>query len=72
MVKCPFCGKEVEWLKHRATEVREYIFEVIDGEADYHSEDLVESYDEEYRCPHCGRVIARSEDEAIQFLTGEG
>ena len=72
LVKCPCCGEEIEWLKNRVVEIKEFIFEVdANGTTWYDNEgDVIDTY-EKYLCPKCAEVVAHSEEEAKIFLQGK-
>jgi predicted RNA-binding Zn-ribbon protein involved in translation (DUF1610 family) len=65
MPKCPHCGEEVErlFLEKRIL----YAVKLVDGQLIYTEKEREATY----RCPNCCRVIARSEEEAERFLSGQ-
>jgi len=64
LVKCPKCGREVEYLINEA--MTEYKAKIVGGSFDYEVIDAVE--DGVYKCPYCGEIIAKSEKEALRAL----
>jgi phage FluMu protein Com len=64
MTKCPYCGKEVKELRY----VEEALsLATYDGK-NYMHFDLIPLNNYWYECPHCHKTIARTQDEAYEFL----
>jgi phage FluMu protein Com len=63
---CPSCSKEVEFLWCSATEHATYAY---NGEEFELKECVADEMD--FRCPHCGAVVARNTDEAKAILKGK-
>lgn len=69
---CPNCEKEVTYIG--VEENHAYGLRLEDGKP-VHDTDLLATWQEPgfatYECPYCGETLAETEEEAVQFLTGE-
>jgi phage FluMu protein Com len=63
---CPSCGKEVEFLWCSVTEHATYAY---DGE-EFELKECVAG-ETDFRCPHCGALVARNTNEARTILKGK-
>ena len=70
MPRCPHCGAEISYLYHYCKEYTKYMFELDGEEPSYVYLDTDYAEAEEWTCPHCEKVIATTEEEAIKFLKG--
>jgi len=70
MTKCPRCKAEINYLiKYEIYDADETIV-FFDKDKKWKEEwvDGVNFFSEEYRCPHCNKLVARDEDRAKELL----
>jgi transcription initiation factor IIE alpha subunit len=73
-MKCPNCGKDIDFLKNYVSGItEEFNFTVDDrGYPEYeHVDDLDAGADSEFCCPECGATLFVDEEDAINFLLGK-
>jgi len=67
---CPHCHQPLRFLKMGILGFLEYKVEVKNRQLCYDLLEVVEWQGEaEFWCPHCGQIVAWSEDEALELLT---
>jgi len=64
--KCPHCGMDINYLVAIAEEIIEYEF----NGKEFIQTDVLESTVYDYKCPICGKTIAKTRVEAERFLGG--
>lgn len=68
MVRCPKCGKKIEYLRNFQSGENAYDY---NGE-EYDTPDFYPSGDvNDYECPLCSEVLFTDEDKAREFLLGK-
>ena len=68
MPKCPKCGKEVDQLKARVSEVSDWLLMLEDGDPYWEEEDRTRTGDITFGCPECEAVLFQDEEKALAFL----
>ena len=71
MPKCPKCNDEIDTLNNYQSGENKYKL-FIQGKDYHYDEDEFQPNNQvnDYECPHCGEVLFRDEDKAIEFLRG--
>jgi len=70
MVKCPKCKKEIDILRHWQEGTNVYDCWLEGKRMDYQHDEFHAAHEQGYECPKCGKEIAQSEADAIEFLKG--
>jgi predicted RNA-binding Zn-ribbon protein involved in translation (DUF1610 family) len=70
--KCPECGEEIDHLDNNALEMNYYTIALDEeGRLNYELDTTEPGETGEFRCPECGKLIARTEGAAMRVLNGE-
>lgn len=71
-MRCPKCGSEIKYLEATILVYENYRFRVDEnGYADYDFRGSIDEGTMKFYCPHCGELLAESEEEAKKLLLGK-
>lgn len=70
-MKCPYCKSNLNYLIVEEKGIMRSEMYISAGELQYEQKEF-ESFDEDsvvFKCPNCRKIVAKSEEEAIELLT---